>query len=65
MLAAVRDAHLYWDIKEDGYNWVNNFGANVWYPTPHRGHSYLVVKMPPAQVADVLNDLMTRPPPSK
>jgi len=62
VLAAVRDPHLYWDIKEDGYNWVNNFGANVWYPAPHRGHSYLVTKMPPAQLAAVLNDLMTRAP---
>ena len=62
VLAAVRDPHLYWDIKEDGYNWVNNFGANVWYPTPHRGHSYLVLKMPSDQVAAVINGLMTRPP---
>jgi hypothetical protein len=62
VLAAVRDPHLYWDIKEDGYNWVSPIGTNKWFPTPHRGHSYLVTKMPPAQLAAVLNDLMTRPP---
>jgi hypothetical protein len=62
VLAAVRDPHLYWDIKADGYNWVSPIGTNKWFPTPHRGHSYLVTKMPPAQLGDVLNHLMTLPP---
>jgi hypothetical protein len=62
VLAAVRDPHLYWDIKENGYNHVTPDGTNVWSPTPNRGHSYLIPKMPPPQIADILDNLMTLPP---
>jgi purine nucleosidase len=62
VLAAVRDPHLYWDIKENGYNHVTPDGKDSWSPTPNRGHSYLVTKMPQAEVGNVLDNLMTLPP---
>jgi purine nucleosidase len=61
VLAAVRDPHLYWDIKENGYNHVTPDGKDSWSPTPNRGHSYLVTKMPQADVGTVLDNLMTLP----
>jgi hypothetical protein len=66
VLAAVRDPKLYWDIREDGYNHVTPDGKNEWSPTPHRGHSYLVPRVPPADMGAILDHLMTLPPgPSK
>jgi inosine-uridine nucleoside N-ribohydrolase len=62
VLAAVRDPKLYWDIKADGYNKVNDNGSNAWSPTPNRGHSYLVTRVPQAEVGAVLDNLMTLPP---
>lgn len=66
VLAAVRDPKLYWDIKADGYNWVSPLGTNKWFPAPNRGHSYLITRVPPAEVGAILDNLMTLPPgPSK
>jgi purine nucleosidase len=65
VLAAVRDPHLYWDVKEDGWVWVTPFGCNEWFPTPHRHQSYLVARVPNADIAKVIEELMTLPPPSK
>jgi hypothetical protein len=66
VLAAVRDPKLYWDIKEDGYNQVGQDGKNVWSPTPNRGHSYLVTRVPQSDMGAILDKLMTLPPgPSK
>jgi hypothetical protein len=64
-LAAVRDPNLYWTIQSNGYCRVNADGTSEWTPTPNRGHSYLVAKVPPADVAKVLDDLMLLPPKTK
>lgn len=62
VLAAVRDPKFYWDIKEDGYNQVGQDGKNVWSPTPNRGHSYLVTRVPQTDMGLILDNLMTLPP---
>jgi hypothetical protein len=35
---------------------------NEWIPTPRKTHRYLIEKMPAAEVARVIEDLMMRPP---
>jgi hypothetical protein len=62
VLAAVRDPAWYWDVREGGYNWVTPVGTNEWWPTPNRGHSYLVQRLPPMDVGAILDNLMTLPP---
>jgi inosine-uridine nucleoside N-ribohydrolase len=62
VLAAVRDPELYWTVNKDGYCKVELRGSNTWTPTPHRGHSYLVTKVPPADVAALLDGLLGLPP---
>jgi hypothetical protein len=62
VLAAVREPHLYWDIKENGYNKVTPDGKNTWSPTPNRGHSYLVTRVPQMDIGAILDNLMTLPP---
>jgi hypothetical protein len=64
-LAAVQDPNLYWTIKADGYCHVNADGSSVWTQTPHRGHSYLVPKVPPENVRKVLDDIYITPPTKK
>jgi hypothetical protein len=62
ILAAIRDPNLYWTIESNGYCKVNANGTNEWSPTPHRGHSYLVAKVPVIDVANLLDDLLALPP---
>jgi hypothetical protein len=62
VLAAVEDPNLYWDVSGDGYCEVASDGTNQWHPTPHRGHFYLIAKVPPADVAKALDDLLALPP---
>ena len=62
VLAAVRDPNLYWTIELNGYCKVNANGTNEWSLTPHRGHSYLVAKVPPSDVANLLDNLLTLSP---
>ena len=63
VLAAVRDPHLYWDVKDNGCNRIElRTGNNVWTPSPQIGHSYLVKKVPPADVAAFLDSVMAAPP---
>jgi hypothetical protein len=61
VLAAVEDPTLYWTVSPSGYCQVVGPG-DQWHPTPNRGHSYLIAKVPAAEVGKVLNDLLTRPP---
>ena len=63
VLAAVRDPELYWTVVKDGYcNVAPADGSNQWTPTPHRGHSYLVTKVPQADLAVLLDNFMAMPP---
>ena len=65
VLTAVRNPDLYWTMKLNGYCKVNANGTDAWSPTPARGHSYLVVKVPPADVAKLLDHLLALPPKAK
>jgi len=52
----------YWDLHTAGHIVVNQDGSNSWDDSAPTGqHSYLVEKMPPAKIADVLNGLMLHP----
>lgn len=62
VLAAVRDPHLYWDVSASGTINVARDGKDEWVPTPDQGHTYLIEKLPPEDVAKVLNDLISAPP---
>jgi uncharacterized protein (TIGR03067 family) len=52
----------YWDLNSDGYLHVNEDGSNEWRLQPDKNHVYLIKKMPPANVAKVIEDLMLEPP---
>jgi len=62
VLAAVRDPRLYWEIKRDGYCAVRLNGQSSWTPEPHRGHSYLVTKVPQPEMARIIGEMMAAPP---
>lgn len=51
-----------WDRHTGGSIEVLEDGSNRWRDTPDRGQSYLVRKMPPAEVAGLIEGLMVRPP---
>lgn len=63
-LFAVRGAAEYWSLSEPGFCLMHNrvpHGYNEWIPSPAGNHRYLVAKMPPAKVAEVIEDLMRAP----
>ncbi len=51
-----------WDLRTGGNVEVLEDGTNRWRDAPDRGHSYLVRKVPPAEVARRIEALMVRPP---
>jgi hypothetical protein len=68
VLYAVRGAGAYWTESEPGLCLMHaglRTGYNEWIPTPRKSHRYLIEKMAPADVAGVIEDLMTRPPRAK
>ncbi len=70
VLAAIRNPNRYWGIESNGNCKVNANGSNEWEAnagasTPERGHSYLLAKVRPSEIAKVLDDLLTLPPKSK
>lgn len=63
VLAAVRGPGPWWSVVSDGHNHVHPDGRNEWRPKGDgRKHSYLVRKMDPAKVAEIIEDLMVQPP---
>jgi inosine-uridine nucleoside N-ribohydrolase len=65
LLYAVRGAGPYWTESGPGLCLMHAgllSGYNEWIPTPRKSHRYLIEKRPPAEVARVIEDLMTRPP---
>ncbi len=65
VLYAVRGARDYWTESEPGLALMHargRLGYNEWIPTPRKSHRYLIEKMPPADVARVIEDLMIRAP---
>lgn len=65
VLVAVRGVAPWWTVVETGYNDVPEDGINVWRTTPDRDHGYLIPKLPPAEVRDVIEALMTQEPRGK
>ena len=51
-----------WDVESKGHNHANRNGTNEWRAAPDRDHSYLIEKMPPADVAALIEKLMLQPP---
>jgi purine nucleosidase len=65
VLYAVRGPAAYWTESEPGLALMHvgiRTGYNEWIPTPRKAHRYLIEKMPPAEVARVIEGLMLRPP---
>lgn len=52
----------FWDVKSGGHLQVNEDGTNAWRETPEKQHSYLVKKMDPQEIADVIETLMMHQP---
>jgi inosine-uridine nucleoside N-ribohydrolase len=62
VLYAVRGLSDYFTAVTDGRCVVREKGVSEWMPGTGQGHAYLVYKMPQAQLAAVIEDLMLRPP---
>jgi hypothetical protein len=62
VLAAVREPELYWTVQRDGYCAVTPNGQSTWTPEPHRGHSYLMTKVPQPEMARLIGEMMAAPP---
>lgn len=52
----------YWDLNSTGYLHVYPDGSNQWRSSPDKNHAYLVRKMEPKKIAEVIEGLMLRPP---
>ena len=52
----------YWDLETEGYLQVNHDGSNAWRTSPDKDHAYLVRKMDPKKIAEVIEELMLRQP---
>jgi hypothetical protein len=61
---AVEDPTRFWTISPEGSVEVKGSG-DEWHPTPNRHQSYLIVKVPPAEVGQALDDLLAKLPTKK
>jgi len=61
-LAAVRDPRTYWNLSPAGTCDVSNIGTNTWNPQPDTGRTYLIRKLPPTEIARILDNLITSLP---
>lgn len=52
----------YWDLETKGHLHVKQDGSNEWRSRPDMDHSYLVRKMDPDKIAEVIEDMMLRQP---
>lgn len=65
VLYAVRGPGEYWTLSEPGFCVMHarvTHGYNEWLPTPNGRHRYLKPKMPLPKLAEVIEELMLRPP---
>lgn len=65
VLFAVRGAQQSWTLSEPGLCLMHarvKFGYNEWVPTPRKQHRYLIEKIPPAELAAVIEELMLQGP---
>ncbi|NIP25908.1 MAG: nucleoside hydrolase [Phycisphaerae bacterium] len=60
VLYAVRGSCDWWSVHTQGYNHVFSDGSNEWRPSPDRDHGYLVEKMPPKELAGIIDELMIK-----
>jgi hypothetical protein len=65
MALGLSDYSAYWDEMREGCLHVNQDGSNEWRTSPNRSHGYLVRKMAPRKIAEVIEDLMLQPPQTK
>lgn len=61
-LAATGDLNRYWDVSPSGYVRILPGGGDQWYSAPDLQRSYLIPKMPPAEVGKELDALLMAPP---
>lgn len=54
-----------WEVHSQGHLHVNDDGSNAWRDSPDKEHSYLVKKMPPEQIAAIIEELMLHSPEKK
>jgi len=62
VLYAVRGARNYWELSEKGLNVVEEDGTNKWVSNPQKQQTYLVEKMSPKKMEEVIESLMIRTP---
>lgn len=62
VLYAVRGLSNYFTAVLEGKCVSQEDGSNKWVPGPIQNHAYLVYKMPQAELAEVIEDLMLTPP---
>ncbi len=62
VLYAVRGLSDYFTAVSDGKCMGREDGGNQWVPGPAQNHSYLLYKMPPAELAGVIEALLLTPP---
>lgn len=65
VLYAIRGARDYWTLSEPGFCLMHarvTHGYNEWIPSPGQRHRYLVEKMPPQELGEIIEDLMVTPP---
>jgi inosine-uridine nucleoside N-ribohydrolase len=62
VLYAVRGLSNYFTAVSEGKCISQEDGRNKWVPGPIQNHAYLVYKMPQAELAEVIEDLMLTPP---
>jgi len=62
VLVAARGLSGYWDAVTHGTNHIFADGSNEWRSTPDSNHAYLVEKMNPRDVAEVIEEFMTAAP---
>ena len=59
---AVRGLSDVWLLCGPGHNEVRPDGSNIWDPTTDHTHYYLLNALPKAQIKELLDDLLIRPP---
>ncbi len=62
VLAAIRGTEDYWDVVDEGFNFIFPDGTNEWRSAPDREHAYLVEKTPREEVGRFIDELMMLKP---
>jgi inosine-uridine nucleoside N-ribohydrolase len=65
VLLGARGRGEYWNLSPPGRVMVAEDGGNLWQDDPDGQQFYLIERMDPAKVAEVIEELMLMPPPGK